>query len=138
MTDEKTAKMLSEGRGQGEGAAYRPFLQMGDFSNLGRGHRIQDHRTGRVHHLFSDLEANYYWLVAWSDQVLDIREQYPLLPREETERIAAELGVQHPKSIGCTNPMVMTTDMLLTVREGDEIHFEARHIKYEESVKKSL
>lgn len=134
MTDEKIAKMIAEGRGQGEGANYCPFIQIGDFSNQGRGHRIQDHITGRVHHLLSDLEANYYWIVAWSDEVIDIREQYPLLPREETERIAAELGVTHPRSIGCSNNAVMTTDMLLTVRDANGIHLEARYIKYEKDL----
>lgn len=93
LTEEKIQILLSTGRGQGEDADYIPWLQIGDFSSQGRSHRIQDHRTGRIHHLFSDLEADYYYILAWADAVKDIREQYPLLPVSETERIAETLGI---------------------------------------------
>lgn len=62
LTEEKIQILLSTGRGQGEDADYIPWLQIGDFSSQGRSHRIQDHRTGRIHHLFSDLEADYYYI----------------------------------------------------------------------------
>ncbi|WP_077849884.1 TnsA endonuclease N-terminal domain-containing protein [Clostridium puniceum] len=31
------------------------------------------------------------------DDVVDIREQYPLLPIEDTLAIALELGIKHPE-----------------------------------------
>lgn len=132
-TEQKIQNLLAQGRGQGEGAAYQPWLQIGDFSSKGRGHRIQDHRTGRIHHLFSDLEARYYYILAWSDNVLDIREQFPLLPRTQTEEIAAMLGYAHPKSPGGSCNEIMTTDFLLTVKDPDanaSTHLEARYVKY--------
>ena len=91
LTEEKIQALVRAGRGQGEGAEYIPWLQIGDFSSQGRSHRIQDHENGRIHHLFSDLEADYYHILAWADTVVDIREQYPLLPVAETERIADTL-----------------------------------------------
>ena len=93
----KIEQFIKDGRGQGEGTEYKPWLQIGDFSSQGCGHRIRDHITGCIHHLFSDLEANYYHILAWADAVIDIREQYPLLPRDATESIAEKLGYRHPK-----------------------------------------
>ncbi len=42
------------------------------------------------------MERNYFYLTEFSDAVLDIREQFPLLPQEETIVIAEELGIKHP------------------------------------------
>lgn len=92
LTEEKIQALIQNGRVQGEGANHIPWIQIGDFFFQGRSHRIQDHRTGRIHHLFSDLEADYYYILAWADSVEDIREQYPLLPVSEKERIA-DVGI---------------------------------------------
>ena len=54
LTEEKIQALVRAGRGQGEGAEYIPWLQIGDFSSQGRSHRIQDPENGRSHHLFSD------------------------------------------------------------------------------------
>ena len=137
LTDEKNRKLIAEGRGQGEGAAYQPWLQIGNFSSTGRGSRIRDHRTGRIHHLFSELETRYYYILAWSENVLDIREQFPLLPLSETEEIAAALGYKHPRAPAGACDEVMTTDFLLTVRGTDDDpapHLEARYVKYEKDM----
>jgi hypothetical protein len=136
-SEEKIQAMIRAGRGQGEGADYIPWLQIGDFSSQGRSHRIQDHKNGRIHHLFSDLESDYYHILAWTDSVVDIREQYPLLPRSETERIADELGIRHPRNPGGKINEVMTTDFLVTVRDQmGNTHYEARYVKYECDLKK--
>lgn len=55
-TDNKINQFIKEGRGQGEGSNYIPWLKVGDFSSLGRSHRIRDTKSGRIHHFFSDLE----------------------------------------------------------------------------------
>ena len=73
LTEEKIQALVRAGRGQGEGAEYIPWLQIGDFSSQGRSHRIQDHENGRIHHLFSDLEADYYHILAWADTVRLLR-----------------------------------------------------------------
>lgn len=128
-TEEKIEKYIKEGRGQGEGADYVPWLKVGDFSSQGRGHRIYDHKIGRVHHFFSDLEANCYYRAIWSDSVIDIREQFPLLPRSETEQIADELGYRHPRGIGLKVNEVMTTDLLLTIQENGKTSYKALYVK---------
>lgn len=136
LTDEKVARWISEGRGQGEGADYTPWIQIGEVSSRGRSHRIKDHKNGRVHHLLSDLEKRYYYIAAWSDRVIDIREQFPLLPRSNTEAIAAKLGYANPKAPSDPVNLVMTSDFLLTVQDEAGTHYEARHVKYSDDIKK--
>ena len=70
-----------------------------------------------MHHLLSRLETNYFYWLDWSPIVSDIREQYPLLPLEETLTIADQLGIEHPKEPRTKNPVVMTTDFLVTVTQ---------------------
>lgn len=65
------------------------------------------------------MERNYYYLTEYSDFVVDIREQFPLLPLEETIVIAYELGIKHPIDPKKHEPIVVTTDFLLTVDKGD-------------------
>ena len=130
MTDKKIERYIKEGRGQGEGAEYTPWLKVGDFSSKGRGHRIKDPKTGRIHHFFSDLEADFFWHLIWIDKITDIREQYPLLPIEEVEGIALMLGYKYP-SEGIENGRhVMTTDFLITVNELGSERTIARNVKY--------
>lgn len=39
------------------------------------------------------MERNYFYILEYSDIVEDIREQYPLMPIEDTLLIADELGI---------------------------------------------
>lgn len=135
MTDKKIERFIKEGRGQGEGTEYTPWLKVGDFSSKGRGHRIKDPKTGREHHFFSDLEADYFWHLIWNDNVVDIREQYPLLPVEETEEIALHLEYKYPYEPGEITRHVMTTDFLVTVKNSDGEYIVARYVKYAKELK---
>jgi hypothetical protein len=115
---------------QGEGAAYKPWLRIQDVPSLGRVHRVKGWRHGRVHHLLSDLEARVFFIYEWPLQIIDIREQYPLLPLDETLAIAKECGVAHPADIRSKQPMVMTTDFVLTIKKNLATAYQARAVKY--------
>ena len=54
--------------------------------------RIKGWKSGRVHHLLSLLELRWFYVLDWNLEVIDVREQYPLLPLEETLAIAADRG----------------------------------------------
>jgi len=115
-TTARTIKQrLKEGRGQGRGAGYKPWLRIQDVPSQGLVHRIKGWKTGRVHHLLSNLELSYFYLLEWSPLVVDIREQYPLLPLEETLALAEQCGVRHPTDPKSQEPIVMTTDFLITL-----------------------
>src|SRR5947207_9231391 len=83
-------RRLKEGRGRGRGAHYLPWLLIHDVASKGRVARVKGWKTGRVHHLLSDLERDTFLTYEWETSVIDIREQYPLLPLEETLSIAEE------------------------------------------------
>lgn len=123
-------KWLKEGRGSGEGKHYIPWLKIQDFSSKGRCHRIPNWKNGRLHHLFSDFEERIFYLYSWSDKIVDIREQFPLLPIEETIDIARNLGIRHPEIQKTSCPVVFTTDFLLTVPDTTGKIYIARTAKH--------
>lgn len=132
----KVEKWIKEGRGSGIGADYKPWLNIQDVSSLGRSTRLKGIKTRRQHEFLSDLERNYFYLTEYSDFVVDIREQFPLLPLEETIVIADELGLKHPTDPKTNEPVVMTTDFLLTVEKGNGIVELARTIKMKDELLK--
>ncbi|WJE30600.1 TnsA endonuclease N-terminal domain-containing protein [Bacillus altitudinis] len=132
-TEAKISRYVKEGRGQGELALYKPWLTVQDVPSIGRVHRFVGWKTAREHHLLSDLEFNYHCCCDWAENVLDIREQFPL-ERELTLKIAEELGINHPIDNKTGTPIVITTDCFLTMREGNSIIYKARTMKFEKDL----
>lgn len=95
------------------GNDYEPFFTVRDVPSRGRCHRIPSWTAGRIHHLLSDLEACVFYQLDYAQQIVDIREQYPLLPVDETVDIAAEICVRHPQHHDHLH--VVTTDFLITL-----------------------
>lgn len=124
----KVQKYLSEGRGEGSGAEYTPWLKIYDLPSLGRCHRVQGTKTGRVHHLLSDGEWKCFLRFEADAAVTDIREQFPL-DRRQTYQIARRLGIRHPVTTSGT-PYVLTLDFLITRRVGDTFRLDPYSFKY--------
>jgi len=106
---------IKKGRGQGVGNEYRPFIQAHDNKIASEGWltRHKGWKTGRVHHTLSEHERKYLYYLEWLDGVIDIREQWPLLPLEKTVEIAEQLGIRHANLDGVN--VVMTTDFRITL-----------------------
>lgn len=136
VTKEWIERRIRMGRGSGAGADYQPWLVIQDFSSLGRVHRIKGWKHGRVHHLFSDLERNVFLHYQFPFRVIDIREQFPLLPVEETVEIAREMGVKHPIDQRTKHPIVMTTDLFLTINQGLDTVYQPITVKYLKDLQK--
>jgi hypothetical protein len=134
MTNKKIERWIKEGRGDKDGAEYRPWLTIQDVASLGRCHRIRGWRHGRVHQLLSDLEAFVFYIYEWSLRVVEIKEQFPLLPLDETLSIAKDIGVAHPVDPITKHPMIMSTDLVLKARIGSSFDYFARQVKYESSL----
>jgi hypothetical protein len=129
-TTEKTIDQhIREGRGQGHGDAYKPWLLVQDVASHGLVHRVKGWKTGRVHHLLSNSERDYFYMLEWSVWVVDIREQYPLLPLEETLALAERCGVRHPIDPVTKQAVVLTTDFLVDVQGGSRYIQQARTVK---------
>jgi hypothetical protein len=112
MTEAKIARFKKEGRGQGVGADYKPWLTVQDVPSRGRRSRFLGRKTARIHHALSDGETAAILEFDWADDVTDIREQFPL-DRHVTRRIAAAMGVPHPRDPRTQVDIVMTTDILV-------------------------
>ena len=111
-------RYLDEGRGRGEGKDYRPWIRVQDFASSGTVSRIYSSKTGRVHHLLSNNERYYFYLLEWSDRVIDIREQFPLSDIQTAMEIAAGAGIKYPKDNISGFPYVMTCDFMVTTQNG--------------------
>ncbi len=70
--EQKIERFHKEGRGKGRGLDYQPWLTIRDVPSRG----LQGIKTGRMHHLLSDLECNLFYLLDWANSVADIRERY--------------------------------------------------------------
>lgn len=114
MTGDAIPKLIAEGRGQGEGENYQPWIKVQDFSSYGQANRDLGATTGRQHDYFSRLEYRYHLVLDWSG-LLDIQEQFPLLPLEKTISIANQCGMRHPIDFRTKKPAVMTTDFRISL-----------------------
>lgn len=129
ITEGVIAERLKSGRGEGRGMNYTPWHTVQEVSSHGLSTRIRSWTVGRVHHVFSQLELRYLYILDWSPLVMDIREQYPLLPLEETQAIAEAYGFKHPTDPKTKHPIIMTSDFFITMKlKGQEIDV-ARAIK---------
>jgi hypothetical protein len=136
-TEAKYKRYLKEGRGQGNGIDYLPWLMTYNVPSHGRRARDPGWKTGRLHHLMSDQETHYLYLLEWSDLVLDIKEQFPLLDLESAQAIAFDMGIDYPIDRHSKFPFVLTTDFMITVRDGDRIFDIARTIKPSKELEKT-
>ncbi|MEQ1543616.1 TnsA endonuclease N-terminal domain-containing protein [Methyloglobulus sp.] len=131
LLDASIIKRFKEGRGQGYGKHYKPFLTVRDVPSKGRVHRRPSITHGRVVHLLSDLELAAFVLFDWHESVVDIREQFPLNP-EKTINIANRTGIKHPAAKGVNQ--VMTTDLLIDLKMDGKLSTQAISVKYRDDL----
>jgi hypothetical protein len=117
FTEAKLKLWTQERRGTGTGADYIPFLQPGDIAMSKEAlDRLKCALTGRMAVTFNPIEyrgRSYYEL---APGIVDAREHLPL-DRDETRAIAKELGVKHPVDRESGVDLVLTTDLVLTLRQ---------------------
>ena len=128
MDTAKISRFREEGRGDGHGVDYKPWLTVQDISSSGRSSRVWGWKTNRLHHFFSDHETRLFLLYQWFDAVTDIREQFPL-DQERTLAIAESMGIAHPAEPTTRTPIVMTTDFLLDLTIAGRSCLIARAVK---------
>ena len=56
-------RYLKEGRGQGTGADYKPWIYIHDFPSRGISARIPGRTTGGIHHLLSRNEEYFFYIL---------------------------------------------------------------------------
>ena len=116
--------------GTGDNAEYKPYIQVGEFGSLGTAACVIDYKTGRTVHLLSQAEVIAWYLLRWKDNVIDIKEQYPL-PLKDTLEIAKEYEINHP--FKNNEPAVLTTDLYINSSTGNfaiSIKANKKELKY--------
>lgn len=113
-------KRIEEGRCQGVGAEYIPFITSREARSIGTSSSIYDPIEGRLVHVLSAVESNFYYVLRWNPEIKYIREQY-LLDTEVMKKIAKELG------ISASN--YYTTDFLVDYQDGSQRAYSVKKSK---------
>ena len=128
--ENKLRRYLEEGRGQGKGKDYKPWLTIQDFPSLGRVSRVFCDKTQRIHHFFSDNETRMFYLFNWEDDVIDIREHFPLLDIGQVIKDKRGLDLDKFVDKQTGTPYVFSTTFLITVKDKrNEEFYIARSVK---------
>ncbi|CAM3708584.1 TnsA endonuclease N-terminal domain-containing protein [Vibrio aquimaris] len=109
-SETKYKRWIKEGRGNGHGIDYLPWITVRDIPSDGRSHRVFGHKSQRTHHLLSDLELAVFLTLEWRSDTKDIREQFPL-ERQDTLNIALDNGIKHPTQAGVN--LYMSSDFVI-------------------------
>lgn len=121
---------IRDGRGIYRGIKYKTWLEVHEVPSVALSSRIAGWKINRIHHLLSNMERDYFYIIQWEDCVIDIREQYPLLPLEETIIIANETNIKHPSiNNGEFKNVALSTDFVITIDDGKTVRDIARTIK---------
>lgn len=97
---------------------YEPFIKTGDVASFGTKHKCLGIKSKRVHHFLSTNEYLFFVLLEFQPEVVEIYEQFPLLPVTKTQLIAEALEIKHPRYVRTTTNMVLTTDFLVKLDSG--------------------
>lgn len=98
--ENKLNKWIQEGRGQGEGKDYKPWIAVTDFPSQGRCTRVKGIKTVRIHHFLSDIQREYFYLLEFDEAniISDIREFYPLLDFYDVVQDTEDLKTHYLKN----------------------------------------
>lgn len=118
-------RALKNKYGLGEGDCYKPWLRVQDVRSIGNSAKIQGIKAKREHHMLSEHESCFFYIAEFCDSIIDIREQFPLLPLNLSVKIAKTIGVNHPVIPNTKSLNVVTTDFVLTRTDGVKTWHEA-------------
>lgn len=121
--------------GIGDGSAYKPWLTVRDVKDKNAFRSIvKGIKTARQHHFLSSLETQLFYILEFDDAIVDIREQFPLIPLDTSKKIAKNLGITHPKVPKTGISHIITTDILVTIKDKDVISYCAFCVKPQEKL----
>ena len=118
FSESSIRKWIKELNPDARGADYQPALKVRDVPSLGRSSMSLGLKSRHVHQYLSDLEYYIHVLAERERLVVDLLDQYPVLPREDGVLIAFERGFKPVCYPGTTVPIVFTTDLVPICMEG--------------------
>lgn len=120
-------------RGIGSGPSYVPWLKVRDVPSRGTSVVSRGVFSGRAHHLLSELEAIYFYLLERRASTVEIREQWPILDMDRTLELCAMFGVRPRMRNGYPEPF--TIDFLVTERVDGRLTHRAASVKSTEDAR---
>lgn len=96
------------------GASYVPTLRVGRSGAFGTGFMPWSAKSGRSLHTLSSVERRFSFEAIVDPDVLDIREQYPLIDSARLQKYLDDPSLRFPRN------MVPTADFVLTLRSRDD------------------
>ncbi len=135
-TREDFARALANGFGRGSGRDYKPWIGIRDVPSKGRSSLIAGITVEREHQTFSDLETHTFYGIEHKRNVIDIREQFPILPLDIVMGIAKRYGIRYPNQPGTKEPAILTTDVLATAQTPSGTNYLAYECKYRSELRK--
>ncbi len=120
-------------RGIGSGSRYVPWLKVRDVPSRGTSMVSRGVFSGRTHHLLSELEAIYFYLLERRSGTTEIREQWPILDMDRTLELCAKFGVRPRIKNGYPEPF--TIDFLITERINGRLTHRAASVKSPEDAR---
>lgn len=128
-------KLIKKGVGSGERESYRPWLKIRSVPSKGTSRTVPGVRVARGHHCLSNSEYMFLVLMEFNQDIMDIREQFPLIDYDETYSIALQKNIRPALYIGTDVPFVFTADFMLSfARPGKEPSLVAISLKYREEI----
>lgn len=127
---EDYARALRNGYGKGVGLKYKPWLTVRDVPSDGESTIVQGITNDRPHHLLSLLERKTFYGLEHKRNVIDIREQFPLLPLDVVMGLADRYGITYPRVPRTSTPAVLSTDFLVTLQGGAQEDYLPVACKY--------
>ena len=122
-------KKIKEGRCQGDGVDYQPYINNQDIASKGRTTRHKGVKAARQVITLSDYETRCRRVLEFSEKVVQIKEQYAL-NIEETMEIANTLGIKHPSNPKTKELVPIDFDFFIQVKQSDgETKWLARTFK---------
>lgn len=118
---------LKRGFGLGSGLAYHPWLRVRDVPSRGTSGNPMGILVPRKYHLLSIQERVYFLLLERQPDIIDIREQFPILQLNATLQLCGELDIRHSRKGRYPEPF--TLDFLVTRRAQSGFIYEARSVK---------
>lgn len=118
---------IRRGRGIGMGDAYIPWLKVRDVPSRGTSSIVRGINVDRPFHFLSKLEITYFYLQERKSNVIDIREQFPILDIARTLELCSQFGVTH--SYRGSYPEPFTIDFLITEKTAEGVRYKAASIK---------
>ena len=107
-------RALKAGYGLGQGDEYTPWYRIQDYDSSKGRRTIKGLTTNRSHDLMTASEIEFFYIVDFCDSVIDVREQFPLIPLNLSQKIARTFDIPHPVHPKSKEPLILTTTFLLS------------------------